>query len=148
MSNGFNTALASRLLEKCDNMGSFAYAWNSTAGVPKYARSTLYKKLSENGIITNFIRGSKVRKVRSTSIDRIMSGISVGRRLYTYERSAIVERLGSKCCSCGCTCGLEVDHINADHNDTQINNLQLLCGTCHNIKCEQERATGVYKKVA
>ena len=144
MGDCFNTVLATRLLEKTENMASFAYAWNSTAGVPKYARSTLYKKLADNGIATNFVRGSKFQKIRSAGIDRILSGISVNRRLYGYEYDSVKSALGCKCVQCGCQQGLEIDHIDGNHNNTQIGNLQMLCGTCHNVKTSRQ----VWGKVA
>lgn len=129
-----NVALVNRLLPKCKNMASLAYAYNNTLGVEKLGFSTLYKKLRENGISTDFVRGSKMQKIRSTVLDRVMSGISIGRRLDNYIKPAIREYLGNKCVCCGGSRGLEIDHIDGNHNNSQIFNLQLLCGTCHNEK--------------
>ncbi len=129
-----NVALVNRLLPKCNNMASLAYAYNNTLGVEKLGFSTLYRKIKESGITTSFVRGSKMQKVRSTVLDRVMSGISINRRLDNNTKPAIREYLGNKCVCCGGSRGLEIDHIDGNHNNSQIFNLQLLCGTCHNEK--------------
>ena len=129
----FNVALAERCLTKTNNMFSFAYAYNSVAE-RKYSERSLYDYIRKYNLNTNFVRGSKKLKVRATVLDKVISGISINRRLSTKEKPAIREYLGGKCAKCGCSVGLEIDHIDENRDNTQINNLQLLCGTCHNIK--------------
>lgn len=130
----FNTELAKRLLAKSPNMATFAYAYNNTKGVETLGISTLYKKIKNNGLSTNFVRGSKTQKLHSTIVDKVLSGISINRRLDTSAKPAIRTFLGNICVCCGTSRGLEIDHIDGNHNNTQIHNLQLLCGTCHNEK--------------
>lgn len=136
MEKKFNTELAKRLLAKAPNMKSFMLAYNNTKGIEKMGLSTLYKKIKKAGLSTNFVKGSKLRKIKASCSDMIFAGISVERRLYTKEKSNVRKALGNVCCCCGDTRGLEIDHIDGNRNNTQINNLQLLCGTCHNIKHE------------
>ena len=49
----------------------------------------------------------------------------------------------SKCDECNFVpvvmCQLDVDHINGDHNDNSIENLQTLCANCHRLKTKQSR---------
>jgi len=134
MNANFNQNLVKRLLPKCQNIDSLLYAYNNTKGVKPIAKSTMYHNLKKNGIVTNFVRGSKKTLVRSTVVDRVLSGISIDRRLDTSAKSAIRAALGGVCCVCGTSKGLEIDHIDGNRNNTQIFNLQLLCGTCHNMK--------------
>ena len=61
------------------------------------------------------------------------------------KRAILYESLGDKCCQCGSTDRLEIDHINPLYKTTrqsvlsmgigaaqaQIDNLQLLCYKCH-----------------
>ena|ERR1700733_10672660 len=37
------------------------------------------------------------------------------------------------------SCQLDVDHIDANHNNNDINNLQTLCANCHRLKTYLER---------
>jgi len=132
----FNITLINRLLLRCRNMDSLLYAYNNTKGVQAISRATMYRKLKRNNIIPNFIRGSKKYKIRSTVLDRVMSGISIDRRLDASIKPAVRIALGNCCCWCGNPRGLEIDHIDNNRYNTQIGNLQLLCGTCHNEKHE------------
>ena len=129
-----NVSLVKRLLSKCNNMDSLLNAYNNTSGVEKLAKSTMYKKLNKYGISTDFEIGAEPKSVKATCIDKVLSGISLDRRLYSNEKPAVREVLGFRCSCCGTNEGLEIDHIDGNRYNTQINNLQLLCGTCHNKK--------------
>lgn len=41
-------------------------------------------------------------------------------------------------------CQLDVDHINGDHSDNSIENLQTLCANCHRLKTKLNE-DGIYK---
>lgn len=41
---------------------------------------------------------------------------------------------------------LELDHINSDHTDNRIENLQVLCPNCHAVKTRQARAARALDK--
>jgi len=36
-------------------------------------------------------------------------------------------------------CQLDVDHIDGNHKNNEINNLQTLCANCHRLKTKLER---------
>ena len=46
----------------------------------------------------------------------------------------------NKCENCGFIplhiCQLDVDHIDGNHNNNEINNLQTLCANCHRLKTQ------------
>lgn len=48
------------------------------------------------------------------------------------------KHLGDKCDSCGFIpinkCQLDVDHIDGDHKNNNLTNLQTLCANCHRLK--------------
>lgn len=45
---------------------------------------------------------------------------------------------GSSCVACGFIpehpCQLDVDHIDGDHSNNSVDNLQTLCANCHRLK--------------
>jgi 5-methylcytosine-specific restriction endonuclease McrA len=53
------------------------------------------------------------------------------RRVLPSLRSAVIARDGGRCRKCGQP-GTDIDHIHSSSNE--LDNLQLLCGTCHNKK--------------
>lgn len=132
----FNANLARRLLARSTNMGAFVYAYNKTKGIQPLAKSTLYKKIK--GMDRNFIRGDKSKTRPATVVDRFLSDISLGRRINGQERKAILSNMGiSQSVVCPiCQKNYDVtlcdfDHINGNHNDTRVGNMQLICRTCH-----------------
>ena len=48
----------------------------------------------------------------------------------------------SKCEICGCTESLELHHINGNHQDNRLENLQILCANCHR-KTNNFRGKGI-----
>ena len=76
-------------------------------------------------------------------------------RLRYDKKNFIIENLGSKCCECGATDCLEIDHINPglkkdrrclyvcswDRIKSEMNNLQLLCTSCHQEKSHLQKST-------
>ncbi|MDD4410854.1 MAG: HNH endonuclease signature motif containing protein [Candidatus Shapirobacteria bacterium] len=57
------------------------------------------------------------------------------------------------CCVCGFmgeSCQLDVDHIDGNHKNNSIDNLQTLCANCHRLKThlhrEEVRKTGVSRE--
>ena len=83
-------------------------------------------------------------------------------RLRYEKKNFIIENLGSKCCKCGTTDCLEIDHINPglkkdrkclyvcswDRIKSEMNNLQLLCSSCHQDRSQlQKNAAWFYFKI-
>lgn len=56
---------------------------------------------------------------------------SCRKRPYVYNK-------GDRCCKCGFvaehSCQLDVDHIDGNHANNDISNLQTLCANCHRLK--------------
>jgi 5-methylcytosine-specific restriction endonuclease McrA len=82
-------------------------------------------------------------------------------RLRYEKKNFIIENLGSKCCKCGTTDYLEIDHINPglkkdrkclyvcswERIKSEMNNLQLLCSSCHQDRSQlQKNAAWFYFK--
>ena len=79
----------------------------------------------------------------------------INTRLRYQKKNFIIENLGSKCCECGTTDCLEIDHINPglkkdrrclyvcswNRIKSEMNNLQLLCTYCHHKKSQLQRDT-------
>lgn len=79
-------------------------------------------------------------------------------RLRYEKKNYIIENLGSKCCKCGATNCLEIDHINPglkrdrrclyvcswDRIQSEMNNLQLLCSSCHHDKSQLQKNAAWY----
>ena len=61
-------------------------------------------------------------------------------------RARFIKSLGDLivCRKCGFVpvefCQMDVDHIDADHLNNEISNLQLLCSNCHRLKTLNERS--------
>jgi 5-methylcytosine-specific restriction endonuclease McrA len=82
-------------------------------------------------------------------------------RLRYEKKNFIIESLGSKCCECGTSDCLEIDHINPglkkdrrclyvcswDRIKSEMDNLQLLCSACHQERSQlQKDASWFYFK--
>lgn len=52
-----------------------------------------------------------------------------------YATSAY-EHWGRECGVCGSIIGLQVDHIDGDHSNNQVDNLMVLCASCHQEKTQ------------
>ena len=77
----------------------------------------------------------------------------VNTRLRYKKKNFLIENLGSKCCECGATDCLEIDHINPglkkdrqclyscswDRIKSEMDNLQLLCSSCHQDKSQLQK---------
>ncbi len=78
----------------------------------------------------------------------ISSGITHGKRRYKnycsrhhrarYKQDFYPKHKGLTCSFCGFIpvhmCQLDVDHIDGDHTNNEITNLQTLCANCHRLK--------------
>ena len=74
------------------------------------------------------------------------------------RKTILFEHLGNKCCKCGSTTNLELDHINPLLKTTrqsilsigleralkECDNIQLLCKECHNKKSQAQKKASFY----
>lgn len=57
-------------------------------------------------------------------------------------RQSVIDHYGARCNDCGWNHVpevFEVHHLNRDHSDNRIENLSLLCPTCHAVRHFEER---------
>ncbi len=69
-------------------------------------------------------------RVNSDKLRRLL--ISSGTKAPRCERCGLEEWLGGRA-------PLELDHINSDHSDNRLENLQILCPNCHAVKTVESR---------
>ena len=79
----------------------------------------------------------KTAKVESSGRSR--AGKQVFKRLCTAcRKKPYTQHKKTKCESCGFIpvhrVQLDVDHIDGNHNNNDLNNLQTLCANCHRLK--------------
>lgn len=69
-------------------------------------------------------------------------------KIITYKLRSSIKKYGDytkedHCQACGFiaeqSCQLDVDHINGDHTDNSVCNLQTLCSNCHRLKTYYNR---------
>lgn len=111
-----------------DVEGLFCDAWcNEIADNVRY-----WRRVQRDGRIA----GPDVQQALRTRAAFMLTGgyDSLGRRLPAKTRSLVKERDGGKCVACGKP-GTEIDHIAGSSSD--LDNLQLLCGDCHQAKTRQ-----------
>lgn len=83
------------------------------------------------------------------------------RNYYHIRKAELIQKLGGKCEICGCTAGLQFDHINPDTKtfsiakllsyskdtvDAELKKCQLLCKSCHLEKSRKDigsKLTGI-----
>ena len=67
-------------------------------------------------------------------LNRRIYGSTANSKLRKYKKY----RLGKKCSQCGFVpqhiIQIDVDHIDGNHNNNNIENLQILCANCHRLK--------------
>lgn len=51
----------------------------------------------------------------------------------------LINLLGTKCINCGGIENLEIHHKDHDHNNNELNNLELFCKSCHRREHTRER---------
>lgn len=69
---------------------------------------------------------------------------------YLNERDPYRKFKGDKCEKCGFVghkCQLDVDHIDGDHYNNELSNLQTLCANCHRLKTYENRDQTNRRKV-
>lgn len=112
-----------------------------------YAR---VKKLIKNLDISHFNKGAwnKGRKIKSASYQKApIQQILIENSPHTNSGKLRVRLIKeglkeSKCEVCGCTESLELHHINGNHQDNRLENLQILCANCHR-KTDNFRGKGI-----
>jgi hypothetical protein len=112
---------------------------------------TIIRKLEEFGIDTSHFTGrlwSKDKKL--TNITCRLSLQDILKENTNYSSDNLKKRLineglkEAKCEICGYTENLELHHINGDHYDNRLENLQILCPNCH-AKTDNYRGRGSNK---
>lgn len=112
-----------------------------------YAR---VKKLIKDLDISHFNKGpwNKGRKIKSTSYQKApIQQILIENSPHTNSGKLRVRLIKeglkeNKCEVCGCTESLELHHINGNHQDNRLENLQILCANCHR-KTNNFRGKGI-----
>lgn len=131
---------------------SFSYAdvCRALEVPPRGSYYTTVKKLIKDLDISHFNKGAwnKGRKIKSVSyqkapIQQILIENSPHTNSGKLRARLIKEGLKeSKCEICGCTESLELHHINGNHQDNRLENLQILCANCHR-KTNNFRGKGI-----
>ena len=131
---------------------SFSYAdvCRALEVPPRGTYYTTIKKLIKDLDISHFNKGAwnKGRKIKSASyqkapIQQILIENSPHTNSGKLRARLIKEGLKeSKCEICGCTESLELHHINGNHQDNRLENLQILCANCHR-KTDNFRGKGI-----
>lgn len=80
----------------------------------------------------------KYRKFCRICERRMYGGIEARRRYRDRTRSPYREHLKESCELCGFipvnVCQLDIDHIDGNHSNNSLDNLQTLCANCHRLK--------------
>ena len=131
---------------------SFSYAdvCRALEVPPRGTYYTTIKKLIKDLDISHFNKGAwnKGRKIKSASyqkapIQQILIENSPHTNSGKLRARLIKEGLKeSKCEICGCTESLELHHINGNHQDNRLENMQILCANCHR-KTDNFRGKGI-----
>lgn len=110
--------------------------------------SHLRKRIDEYGINTSHFKGKAqkgVNKPLRRGIEDYLSN-RVPAKSHTLKLRLYREGLKKeKCEVCGITAwngeqlGFELDHINCNHEDNTLSNLQILCPNCHAQKTRKDR---------
>lgn len=131
---------------------SFSYAdvCRALEVSPRGGNYVRVKKLIKDLDISHFNRGAwnKGRKIKSASyqeapIQQILIENSPHTNSGKLRVRLIKEGLKeNKCEVCGCAESLELHHINGNHQDNRLENLQILCANCHR-KTDNFRGKGI-----
>ena len=131
---------------------SFSYAdvCRALEVPPRGTYYTTIKKLIKDLDISHFNKGAwnKGRKIKSTSYQKApIQQILIENSPHTNSGSLRIRLIKeglkeSKCEVCGCTESLELHHINGNHQDNRLENLQILCANCHR-KTNNFRGKGI-----
>ena len=98
--------------------------------------------------------GERYKKLKDPiPLEKILVKDSTYKNTYSLKNRIFKEGLKEKRCEC---CGnttwlgkeipLELHHINGDHSDLRIENLQILCPNCHSLT-DNYRGKGIKKKI-
>ena len=117
---------------------------------PRGSYYATVKKLIKDLDISHFNKGAwnKGKKIKSTSyqkapIQQVLIENSPHTNSGKLRTRLIKEGLKeNKCEVCGCTESLELHHINGNHQDNRLENLQILCANCHR-KTDNFRGKGI-----
>ena len=131
---------------------SFSYAdvCRALEVPPRGSYYTTIKKLIKDLDISHFNKGAwnKGRKIKSASYQKApIQQVLIENSPHTNSGKLRVRLIKeglkeSKCEVCGCTESLELHHINGNHQDNRLENLQILCANCHR-KTDNFRGKGI-----
>lgn len=113
--------------------------------------STVKRNLEKFGIDTSYFTGKRWNKgLQNIEATAIIPLENILKENINYSSTLLRERLINakikecKCELCGYTENLELHHINGDHYDNRIENLQILCPNCH-AKTDNFRGRNTHK---
>lgn len=117
---------------------------------PRGSNYTRVKKLIKDLDISHFNKGAwnKGRKIKSASYQKAsIQQVLIENSSYTNSGKLRIRLIKeglkeNKCEVCGCTESLELHHINGNHQDNRLENLQILCANCHR-KTDTFRGKGI-----
>lgn len=129
---------------------SYADVCRALEVLPRGSNYARVKKLIKDLDISHFNKGAwnKGRKIKSASyqkapIQQVLIENSPHTNSGKLRVRLIKEELKeNKCEICGCTESLELHHINGNHQDNRLENLQILCANCHR-KTDNFRGKGI-----
>ena len=117
---------------------------------PKGSNYDRVKKLIKDLDISHFNKcaWNKGRKIKSASYQKApIQQVLIENSPHTNSGKLRVRLIKeglkeNKCEVCGCTESLELHHINGNHQDNRLENLQILCANCHR-KTDNFRGKGI-----
>ena len=131
---------------------SFSYAdiCRALEVSPRGGNYARVKKLIKDLDISHFNKGpwNKGRKTKSVPYQMVpIQQILIENSPHTGSSKLRVRLIKdglkeNKCEICGCTESLELHHINGNHQDNRLENLQILCANCHR-KTDNFRGKGI-----
>lgn len=129
---------------------SYADVCRALEVLPRGSNYARVKKLIKDLDISHFNKGAwnKGRKIKSASYQKApIQQVLIENSPHTNSGKLRVRLIKeglkeNKCEICGCTESLELHHINGNHQNNRLENLQIFCANCHR-KTDNFRGKGI-----